>query len=54
MLEMPHLHVEELGTLPYVTNNSVYVGLWLHDRGLLLGASGAPTVPLGSWDLARP
>ena len=32
-------------------HNSLYGGLWLHDRGLVSGTDKAPTVPLVSQEI---
>jgi hypothetical protein len=42
---MSHLHVKGPGDAD--PHNSLYGGLWLHDRGLVLRAGKAPTLALG-------
>ena len=51
MLEMPHLHLEELeGAAPMCLMATILSmgGLLLHDRGLMPGVGEAPTIPSGS------
>lgn len=51
MLGMPHLHVEGLGVLPFVTDGHKSLCGGCSYRGLVLGAGGVPIVPSGSLGL---